>query len=133
MTAKEKIRQYLVFKGINMSKFSREIGVSNRFLATNGTIMSDKIKIIRNIFPDLNIDWLLFDEGEMLVSEKAEKAEKSENTEIEIENKELKAENKELNKEVRELNRENRELNTEIRNLNNEIIELTTGKSKKVG
>ncbi|WP_233898151.1 hypothetical protein [Tenacibaculum piscium] len=113
-----------------MSKFSREIGVSNRFLATDGTIMSDKIKVIRNIFPDLNISWLLFDEGEMLVSEKSEKAEKSE---IEIENKELKAENKELNKEVRELNRENRELNTEIRNLNNEIIELTTGKSKRVG
>ncbi len=130
MTAKEKIRQYLVFKGISMSKFSREIGVSNRFLATDGTIMSDKIKVIRNIFPDLNISWLLFDEGEMLVSEKSEKAEKSE---IEIENKELKAENKELNKEVRELNRENRELNTEIRNLNNEIIELTTGKSKRVG
>ncbi|WP_233882172.1 hypothetical protein [Tenacibaculum piscium] len=68
-----------------MSKFSREIGVSNRFLATNGTIMSDKIKIIRNIFPDLNIDWLLFDEGEMLVSEKAEKSEKAENNELQKE------------------------------------------------
>ncbi len=68
MKTKEKIRQYLVFKGISMSEFSRKIGVSNRFLASDGSIMSDKIKLIRNMFLDLSMDWLLFDEGEMIVS-----------------------------------------------------------------
>jgi transcriptional regulator with XRE-family HTH domain len=82
MTTKEKIREYLIFKGISMSKFSREIGVSNRFLASDGTIMSDKIKLIRNIFPDLNMNWLLFDEGEMIVSTETKPKKEKESTEF---------------------------------------------------
>ncbi|WP_233899653.1 DNA-binding protein [Tenacibaculum piscium] len=133
---KERVLQITDFKRVAKEKFFSDLSISYanfKGKAKEKALSSDVLANIVTKYPEISSLWLLTGKGEMLVSEKAEKAEKSENTEIEIENKELKAENKELNKEVRELNRENRELNTEIRNLNNTIIELSTGQSKKVG
>ncbi|CAA0150879.1 hypothetical protein V2647_03785 [Tenacibaculum maritimum] len=70
MTTKEKLRQYIDYKGVSMRFFGKKINVSDSFLRSDGSVMTDKLPVIRNIFPDLNMDWLLFDEGEMIISDK---------------------------------------------------------------
>ena len=69
MNTKEKILQYLDFKGISQGKFCRKIGVSNGFLSSGKHIGSEKLKAIRDNYVDLNMDWLIYDEGEMIRSE----------------------------------------------------------------
>jgi len=69
MNTKEKILQYLDFKGISQGKFCRKIGVSNGFLSSGKHIGSEKLKAIRDNYVDLNMDWLIYDEGEMISSE----------------------------------------------------------------
>lgn len=65
---KEKLREYCDFTGISYRKFCLEIGKSDKFITTNGGFNSEIIPIIRNKFPNLNINWLIFDEGEMILS-----------------------------------------------------------------
>ncbi len=69
MNTKEKILQYLEFKDISQGKFCRKIGVSNGFLASGKHIGSEKLKIIRDNYIDLNMNWLIYDEGEMIIKE----------------------------------------------------------------
>ncbi|MGV8137710.1 MAG: helix-turn-helix transcriptional regulator [Mangrovibacterium sp.] len=66
MTEKEKIKQYLAFKGIRKTNFYAETSLSNGFLESGKSLGADKIKIIISKYPDLNLNWLIFDEGEML-------------------------------------------------------------------
>lgn len=66
MNTKEKILQYLDFKEISQGKFCRKIGVSNGFLSSGKHIGSEKLKAIRDNYVDLNMGWLIFDEGEMI-------------------------------------------------------------------
>lgn len=68
----ERIKEYIDFKGISISFFERSIGMSNasfgKSLKNKGAIGSDKLEIILNVYKDLNPDWLLTGEGEMLKS-----------------------------------------------------------------
>lgn len=70
MTAKEKIAEYLDTKGISKSDFYKKTGLSQGFLNSGKTIGLDKAKIIINEYPDLNLNWFVMDEGEMIVDEK---------------------------------------------------------------
>lgn len=70
MGIKKRLRQYADYKIISHRKFSLIIGKSEKFLASDGEIQSDVFIKIRKHFPDLSLIWLLFDEGEMIVSEK---------------------------------------------------------------
>ncbi len=69
MNTKERILQYLEFKDISRGKFCRKIGVSNGFLSSGKHIGSEKLKIIRDNYADLNMDWLIYDEGEMIIQD----------------------------------------------------------------
>ena len=69
MSTKEKLLQYIEYKEITQGKFCRKIGVSNGFLTSGKHIGSEKLKAIRDNYPDLNMDWLVYDEGEMLIKE----------------------------------------------------------------
>ncbi|MDX4973683.1 S24 family peptidase [Myroides odoratimimus] len=69
MTDKEKILQYLEFKGISKNKFYIKTGLSVGFLDKGNSLGLDKLKIIIDNYPDLNIDWLLHDRGEMIKTE----------------------------------------------------------------
>jgi len=69
MSTKKKILQYLEFKDISQGKFCRKIGVSNGFLASGKHIGSEKLKIIRDNYIDLNMNWLIYGEGEMIIKE----------------------------------------------------------------
>lgn len=66
MTHKEKILQYVEFKGLTKTRFCKICGFSNGFLDSKGAIGSDKLVFILENFRDFNIDWLLLDEGEMI-------------------------------------------------------------------
>ena len=66
MTEKEKIKQYLEFKRIRKSNFYLETGLSNGFLERGKSVGADKIKIIISKYPDLNLNWLILDKGNMI-------------------------------------------------------------------
>lgn len=68
MTSKEKIIQYLRFKGVSQRKFSLKTGLSEGFLRSGKDIGLDKVPKIRDNYPDLNMNWLIFDEGEMILN-----------------------------------------------------------------
>lgn len=66
-TVKERLTSYLAFKRISKSEFGRIIGVSTSFIASmRKSLQPDKVASIAQNFPDLNIQWLLTGEGNML-------------------------------------------------------------------
>ncbi|MDR0680958.1 MAG: helix-turn-helix domain containing protein, partial [Dysgonamonadaceae bacterium] len=66
MTVKERLIQYIKFKGITQSNFCKSIGVSVAFITSMRVSMQpDKIKSISLKYPELNIHWLLTGNGEM--------------------------------------------------------------------
>ncbi|MCF6350280.1 MAG: hypothetical protein L3J23_04535 [Flavobacteriaceae bacterium] len=72
MTAKEKIIKYLKTKKISQDKFSRTCGVSNGFLRQGKSFNIDLVKKIRENYPDLNLNYILFNEGDLVSGEGSE-------------------------------------------------------------
>lgn len=74
MNITENIVKFLEYKGISINKFSAEIGVSNSYfskqLKENGSIGSKIILEIVKKYEELNVEWLLTGNGEMLKIEK---------------------------------------------------------------
>lgn len=72
-TTKDRILEYIKYKGITQHAFERKCGLSNAYLNNmKKNFGMEKLNEILSIFPDLNRDWLLFGEGEMLnVEEKS--------------------------------------------------------------
>lgn len=69
MGVKERLSAYLSFRAITKSEFGRTIGVSSAYVSSiRRSIDKEKLKSIALNYPDLNIDWLLYGEGEMLKS-----------------------------------------------------------------
>lgn len=66
MTTKEKIKQYIEYKGISKNRFYTITGLSTSFLDSGNTIGVDKAKIIIEKFPDISMDWLILDQGPMI-------------------------------------------------------------------
>ena len=70
MSVKERIKFYLKEKGFSQGYFADKIGVSSGYVnAIRQSIQPDKLNSIRVNFPDLNIEWLLTGEGEMISME----------------------------------------------------------------
>ena len=69
MTHKEKILKYLDFKQIKPSTFYRVCKFSNGFLDSGKSFGADKLAVILDNYRDLNVKWLLFDDGDMLLSD----------------------------------------------------------------
>lgn len=70
-SVKERLQEYLQYKRIKQVDFARRIGASPAYVAAMRRSISDeKVMQIRNAFPDLNTDWLLYGQGEMLMPEK---------------------------------------------------------------
>lgn len=67
MGVRERLKAYLKHNNISQSAFAEAIGASTGYVnAIAKSIGPDKIPIIKSIFTDLNIDWLLTGEGSML-------------------------------------------------------------------
>lgn len=69
MGVKERLIEFLIHEGISKTEFGRKIGVSSAYVSSiRRSIDKEKVKSIALNFPDLNIDWLLYGDGEMLRS-----------------------------------------------------------------
>lgn len=63
---KERLIDFLDAQNVKKSFFEKSIGASNGFVnSIRRSVSPDKIDLIKENFPDLNIDWLLTGEGEM--------------------------------------------------------------------
>ncbi|SNR99271.1 S24 family peptidase [Flavobacterium sp. ov086] len=69
----KRIKLYLDFKSVRVSSFEREVGMSNGSFASqlknNKTIGLDKLENILKIYTDINVEWLLTGDGNMLKSD----------------------------------------------------------------
>jgi len=75
MSVKERLKKFIKEKGINASEFGRIIGVSPSFISSmRVSIQPDKIESIALKFPELNIQWLLTGEGDMLKADNKNEA-----------------------------------------------------------
>lgn len=66
----KRIKQYIDLKGIKVSGFEKEIGMSNGSFASqlknDKTIGVDKLENILKKYSDINIEWLLTGNGDMI-------------------------------------------------------------------
>ncbi len=66
-TVKERLVKFIHSRGMTQYEFTKRLGVSSSYVATmRQSIPKDKIMRIKELFPELNRDWLLYGEGEML-------------------------------------------------------------------
>jgi hypothetical protein len=70
LSAKERILLYLENKGYSQYDFSKKTGLSNGFLKSGSSISSENLKLLSNIYRDLNLIWVITGEGEILKSNK---------------------------------------------------------------
>lgn len=64
---KQRLIQLLKVKHMTQTEFARHLGVSPTYLgAMRKSMPSSRLKIVCELFPDVNRDWLLYGEGEML-------------------------------------------------------------------
>lgn len=67
-TVKSRLIKYLKAKRVTQTEFTKALGVSSTYVgAMRKGIPAEKLKKIESLYPDLNRDWLLYGEGEMLL------------------------------------------------------------------
>ena len=66
-TVKGRTVRFVKFKGITMKTFEQKCGLSTGYVTSmRKGFGSDKLNNVLNAFPELNRDWLLYGEGEMI-------------------------------------------------------------------
>ncbi len=75
METTNNIKNYLKRKGIPLYKFLESIGKSNGYLNSTKNFSLETIEDIINLYPDLNLEWLITGEGEMIKSSSVAKTE----------------------------------------------------------
>lgn len=81
---KENLRNYVKNKSLSHRQFNISIGASDSFLKSDGGFNVDYLPIIRQKYPDLNINWLIYDEGKMILSANTPKKEVDISTHLSI-------------------------------------------------
>ena len=69
MTTKERFIEYLKIKGIGQTSFEESSGLSRGAISQKSGFSANSIEKIAIACPDLNLDWLITGNGEMLKSE----------------------------------------------------------------
>jgi hypothetical protein len=68
-SVKERTIEFVKYKGISMKTFENKCGLSTGYVTSmRKGYGADKLNNVLNAFPELNRDWLLYGEGEMLRS-----------------------------------------------------------------
>lgn len=68
MSTKERFVEYLKIKGIGQTAFEESAGLSRGAIAKKTGFSADSIEKIASACPDLDINWLVTGEGEMMKS-----------------------------------------------------------------
>jgi hypothetical protein len=67
MSVKDRLKKYVTSQGLAVSTFEKSIGVSNGYVnSISKGIGGEKLILIIEKYPNLNIEWLLVGKGEML-------------------------------------------------------------------
>lgn len=66
MTVKDRIQQYIDYKGISIYRLEASAELSKGYWAKTKSISADVVMKISRIYTDISTDWLLRGEGEML-------------------------------------------------------------------
>lgn len=67
MCVRMRLQEFISSKGINISDFERLCGLSNGYVhKIKNSVGKRGLTDIQRVFPELNTDWLLTGEGEML-------------------------------------------------------------------
>ena len=62
-TAKQRVKQFLQAEGIKQSFFERKVGL--KFGDFSGSLNSETLRRILELYPQINVRWLVFGEGDM--------------------------------------------------------------------
>jgi hypothetical protein len=69
MTVKERINEFIKYKGIKARAFCSSIDVSFSYVnSIRKSIQPEKLKKITEVYPELNPIWLMTGEGEMIMN-----------------------------------------------------------------
>lgn len=67
MTIKDRVYAFIDYKGITVKRFEEVSGLSNGYVSSmRKGFGGEKLNNVLRSFPDLNREWLLYGEGEML-------------------------------------------------------------------
>ncbi|MDR1338551.1 MAG: S24 family peptidase [Prevotellaceae bacterium] len=67
MNAKERLRQFVKYKGMGRNRFEELVGISSGYISSGSpSIGSEIIEKIAHVYPDLNIEWLITGGGKMI-------------------------------------------------------------------
>lgn len=61
---KERIIQYIEYKGDNRAQFYKKSGVTNGILSQSNGVTEDTLMKFLNFYTDINLEWLFFGTGE---------------------------------------------------------------------
>ena len=75
---KQKILQYLDFKGISKYKFYQETGATNGILSQTNGISEENILRFLSVYKDISAEWLMRGEGTMLKTDTPDDGTKTE-------------------------------------------------------
>lgn len=70
VSVKQRLMQFLKYKKISQGKFEKACHLSNGYINNlKKSITVEKLQNILSAFPELNKDWILSGEGEMIITE----------------------------------------------------------------
>ena len=68
-SVKNRLIAFIKYKHLTKTAFGESIGVSNAFVTSiRRSIAPDKVQSIASTYPELNMDWLLYGKGDMLLT-----------------------------------------------------------------
>ncbi|MDR1459697.1 MAG: XRE family transcriptional regulator [Bacteroidales bacterium] len=74
MGVKERVKEFVKYRGITDREFCLSIGVSFSYVnSIRKSIQPDKMKTITEVYPELNPVWLITGDGDMIIDRQSNK------------------------------------------------------------
>lgn len=113
-TTQDRIKIFICFKGLSVKRFEELTGLSNGYInSMKKGFGEQKLYGVLKVFPELNRDWLVYGEGEMLVQSQSLTQSTDEHIDLQVADDTL----------VAELRSKIERLESKIDNLNQELGE----------
>lgn len=66
MDPKSRLMEYAKFKGLNNNQFTNKTGLGNGYFTIKGSVSSESLSKVSEVFRDLNLEWVITGKGYML-------------------------------------------------------------------